>query len=332
MEELMKDLARVRPPVPEVDHERMERDLARITALPRPRSARWRFAPVLVAAGVIALVVLLLPKPTQPVQPAAPQRWWHVLTVQSSLMVVGDPVNPYVVHLNSKTEQWLTSNSQVAVVQKDGVVAPWLEEDTAKWEAAGKPATAPQVNGNHSVRLGPMKPAVQKTNVAGFQMSLHSHVRFDSLESLPADPVELRKALETITGKDTYKTATLAMGLIVADVRDNQRRAAFELLKSLDGAHSLDDMPLREGRLVGVAIPAPPTFQFSDVETRMWFNSDTGLPFSKQDVITTSQHGLPYGTPISSEGYDLMEKTSTDPVVPQDLPVNGEVESPIVAR
>ncbi|GGU20398.1 hypothetical protein [Lentzea flava] len=336
MEDLMKDLARVKPPTPEVDPERMERDLARITALPRPRSVRLRslrrFTPLLVAAAVIALVVVLLPKPTQPVQPAAPASWWHVLTEQTSLMIVGDPANPYTVRFHSKTDQWLTADTQVTVVQKDGEVMPYSNDDTAKWEAAGKPATAPQVGGSRSVRIGPMKPAVQKTNVAGFQMSLHSNARFDSFESLPADPVELKNALETISGKDTYKTASLAMGLMSANVRDEQRRAAFELLKNLDGAHSLPDVDRPEGRIVGVAIPAPPTFQFSDVETQLWLKAETGLPHSKSDVITTPQHGLPRGTPIATEVYLLLDKAGIDPIVPQNVTVNGEVESPIIER
>jgi hypothetical protein len=337
MEDLMKDLAKVRPPVPEVDRDRMERDLARITALPRARSARTRlvrrFAPVLVVAGVIALVIVLLPRPTDPVQPAAPQPWWHVLTHQWSLMVVGDPADPYVVRFDSKTDQWLTAGRQVTVVQKDGDVMPLSSEDDTKWEAAGKPATVPQVGGSHSVRMGPMKPSVQKTNIAGFQMSLHSKVRFDSFDSLPADPVELRKSLETISGKDTYKTASLAMGMMVANVRDDQRRAAFELLKSLDGARALGEVSLRDGRSgIGVAIPAPATFQFSGVETQLVVNPETGLPMVRRDMISTTQHGVPPGFPISEEEYLLLDSTTIDPIVPLDVPVNGPVESPIVER
>ncbi|MGW4208112.1 hypothetical protein ACWEIJ_08990 [Lentzea sp. NPDC004789] len=337
MEDLMKDLARVRPAVPEVDRDRMERDLARITALPRARSARTRlvrrFAPVLVVAGVIALVVVLLPRPTQPAQPAAPRPWWHALTQQWSLMVVGDPANPFVVMISSKTDQWLTVNRQVTVVQKDGWVQPFTSDDGIKWELTGKPATVPQVGGSHSVRMGPMKPSVQKTNVAGFQMSLHSKVRFDSFDSLPADPAELRKSLETISGKDTYKTATLAMEVMTANVRDDQRRAAFELLKSLDGARFLGEVPLSDGRSgIGVAIPAPSTFQFSGVETQFVVNPETGLPMVKRDMISTSQHGVPADFPISEEQYLLLDSTSIDPIVPQDVPVNGPVESPVVER
>lgn len=338
MEDLLKDLAMAKPPAPEVDHARMERDLARILELPRQRSGRMqfvkRFAPLLVAAGVIALVVVLLPQPTQPVQPGAPAQWWHMLTQQRSLMVVGDPANPYLVYFNSKTEQWLSASSQVTTVQKDGTVEPFSVDDEAKWEAAGKPATAPQVGGNYSVRIGPMKPAVQKTDVSGFQMSLHSWARLDSFDSLPTDPVELQKTLETLTGEKTpYRIATLAMGLMTSNVRSDQRQAALDLLKTLDGVRFLDRVMLRNGNFgIGVAIAAPPAFQFSGVETQLLINPETGLPTVKRDVLTTPQHGLPAQMPISEEEYLLLEKVTIEPIVPQDVAVNGEVESPIIER
>jgi hypothetical protein len=338
MEDLLKDLAQAKPPPPEVDQARMEGDLARILTMPRDRTVRTqffkRFAPLLVAAAVIALVVVLLPQPPQPVQPGASPRWWHVLTQQWSLMVVGDPANPYVVEINSKTDQWLTTNSQVTVSQKDGRVAPFSSDDEAKWEAAGKPATAPQLFGRHSVRIGPMKTAVQKTDVAGFQVSVHSWERLDSFDSLPTDPVALEKTLASLTAEKTpYRIASLAMGLMTSDVRDDQRRAAFELLKTIDGVRVLDQVTLRNGRSgTGVAIAAPPQFQFTDVETQLVVNPETGLPVVKRDVLTKPQLGLPAGMTISEEEYLLLDKTDIDPIVPQDVPVNGEVESPIVER
>lgn len=338
MEDLLKDLAMAKPPPPEVNHDRMERDLVRITAMPRPVASRARslkrFAPLLVAAGVIALVVVLLPQPTQPVQPAAPPQWWHQLTRQWSLMVVGDPTNPYLVRFDSLNDQWLSATSQVNVVQKDGRVGPYSSIDEAKWETAGKPTSAPQLGGNHLVRIGPMKPAVQKTNVSGLQMSVHSWARLDSLDSLPTDPAELKKTLENLTGEKTpHRIASLAMGLMTANVRDDQRQAAFELIKALDGARFLDRVNLRDGRTgIGVAIAAPPTFQFSEVETQLVVNPETGLPMVKQEVITTSQHGLPANWPISEEEYLLLDKTTIDPIVPHDVPVNGPVESPIIER
>ncbi len=338
MEDLMKDLARAKPPEPEVDQDRMERDLARITAMPRGRPVRTqllrRFAPLLVVAGVVALVVVLLPRPVQPAQPAAPSPWWHVLTQQWSLMVVGDPAAPYVVRLDSKTDQWLSATSQVNVVQKDGVVEPFSNEARDSWEAAGRPATVPQFGGSQSVRMGPMKPAVQKTTVAGFQMSVHSHVRLDSFDSLPADPAELKRTLESLTpDKTPYRIASLAMELMAANVRADQRQAAFELLKRLDGVRYLDQVNLPDGRSgVGLTIAAPPTFQFSGVETQLVVNPETGLPMVKRDLLTTPQHGLPVGIPISLVEYLLLDRTTIDPIVPQDVPVNGEVESPIIGR
>ncbi|MGW6930102.1 hypothetical protein ACWGE0_08505 [Lentzea sp. NPDC054927] len=338
MEDLMKELAQAAPPAPEVERDRMERDLVRITALPRERIARKqflkRFAPLVAVAAVIALAVIVLPRPTPTVQPGAPAQWWHVLTEQWSLMVVGDAASPRLVRFGSKTDQWLSANSQVSVVQKDGTVEPFLLEARNWWEEAGKPATVPQVGGSHAVRMGPMKPAVQKTSVAGFQMSLHSYVRLDSFDSLPTDPAELKKTLEALTAEKTpYRIASLAMGLMTSNVRDDQRRAAFELLKTLDGVRFLDRVNVQEDRYgIGVAIAAPPTFQFSNVETQLVINPETGLPIMKRDVVTTPQYGLPAMMPISEEKYLLLDRTTIDPIVPQDVPVNGEVESPIIAR
>ena len=337
MEDLMKDLAQAKPPTPEVDPQRMESDLARIITLPQERPARKqfvrRFAPLVVIAAVIVLAVVLMPAPPQPVQPAAPPKWWHALTRQWSLMIVGDPADPYAVSFDHRTERWVAANQQIAVIQKDGEVTPFSLDRGTEWEAAGKPEAVPQVGGDHLVRIGPMKPAVQKTAVSGFQMSLHSNARFDSLDSLPADPRELGKALETIIGKDAYRIGSLAMELMSANVRDDQRRAAFELLKTLDGARFLGDVTvLDERRGTGVAIAAPSTFQFTGVETQLVADPETGLPILKRDVITTPQRGLPAGTAISQEQYLLLEQVDFEPILPQDVPVNGEVESPIIER
>ncbi|NKE57775.1 hypothetical protein FXN61_13395 [Lentzea sp. PSKA42] len=337
MEDLLKDLAQAKPPTPEVDHDRMERDLARILSTPRLRPARSqflrRFAPLLVVAAVIVVAVIALPSPSQPVRPAAPPQWWRVLTQHWSLMVVGEPANPYVVRFNSTTDQWVAADSQISVVQKDGDVAPFSLDDDNKWTAAGKPTTAPQVGGNYSVRIGPMKPAVQKTNIAGFQMSAHSKVRFDSIDTLPADPVELKKVLETIAGKDTYQTAMLAMGMMLSNGSWERRQALFDLLEQLDGVRFLGQVNLRNGRSgIGVAISAPSTFQFSGVETQLVINPETGMPIVKRDVLTTPQHGLSANMSISEEEYLLLEKTTIDPILPPDVAVNGEVESPIIER
>lgn len=336
MEDLLKELAQAKPPAPPVDRERMEDDLARIIAMPRTNSGRSfrRFAPVLVAAAVIGLVVVLLPKPTQPVQPATPAPWWHALTQEWSLMVVGDSANPYLVRLDSKTDRWLSRNSQVTVLQKDGMVEPFSPDDHAKWEAAGKPATVPQGFGTHAVRIGPMKTAVQQSYVSGFQMSLHSPARLDSFDALPADPVGLKKTLATLTSEKTdYRIASLAMDMMTSNVRADQRRAAFELLRTLVGARVLDEVKLRDGRSgVGVAIAAPAPFQFYQAETQFVINPETGMPIVRRDVLTIPEFGLPAGQPISEEEYLLLEGTTIDPIVPQDVAVNGEVESPIIER
>lgn len=338
MEDILKDLAQAKPPTPEVDSGRMERDLARIMTLPQEKPARKllvrRFAPLAVIGAVIVLAVVLLPAPPEPVQPASAPKWWHALTRQWSVMIVGDPAKPYATFFDSKTERWLAANQQITVIQKDGDVRPFsLQRDGNEWEEAGKPETVPQVGGNHLVRIGPMKPAVQKTSVSGFQMSLHSQARLDSLASLPADPQELRKALETVAGKDAHRVGSLAMELMSANVRDDQRRAAFELIKTLDGARFLGEVTvLNERKGVAVAIAAPSTFQFTNVETQLVMNPETGLPIIKRDVITTPQHGLPAQMAISEEEYLLLEEVAFEPILPLDVRVNGEVESPIIER
>jgi hypothetical protein len=333
MEDLLKDLARAKPPAPEVDPERMERDLARIIAMPRPAKTRIsvrRIGPVLVAATVIALAVMLLPRPGPTVQPAAPppQRW-HMLTQEWELMVVGEPANPYTVLLRATAERWAGPDSQVEVIQKNGEVVPASPDDEAKWETAGKPATAPQLGGHSSVRIGPMQPAVR---------------RIDGPESnpfagLPADPVELKKALQAVAGDNgsqdslNYRTAMLAMQMMTANIRDDQRRAAFEVLKTIDGVRLLNQAMLRDGRSgIGVAIPAPPSFQFTSFETQLVVNPETGLPMVKRNLLTAPEHGLPVNTPLFEEEYLLLERTTIYPILPQDVTVNGAAESPIIER
>ncbi|NGY61864.1 hypothetical protein G7043_23330 [Lentzea sp. NEAU-D13] len=332
MEDLMKHLAQAKPPAPEVDPERMERDLARIIAMPRPAKVRTslrRFGPVLVAAAVIALAVMLLPRPGPTVQPAAAPQRWHVLTQEWELMIVGEPANPYTVMLSATKERWAAADRQFDVFQKNGEVTPFSPDDEAKWEAAGKPSTAPQLGGHGSVRIGPMQLGVRRIDAP----------ESNPFAGLPADPVELRKTLQTITGDNgsqdslTYRTAMLAMQMTTANVRDDQRRAAFELIKTLDGVRLLGQTQLRDGRSgIGVAIPAPPTFQFTGFETQLVVNPETGLPMVKRNVLTAPQHGLPVNTPIFEELYLLLERTTIDPILPQGVTVNGNVESPIIER
>ncbi|MGW6443750.1 hypothetical protein [Lentzea sp. NPDC055074] len=336
MEDILKDLAQARPPTPEVDPGRMERDLARIVTLPRERPARKqfvrRFAPLAVVAAVIALAVVVLPEPSQPVQPGAISKWWRVLRQQSSLMVVEGSTKPYVVRFDSKTDQWQAGNREIAVVQKDGEVAPYSRDDKNAWEAAGRPEVVPQLNGSRSVRIGPMAPAVQESYVSGLSLTSAYWERLESFDDLPADPAGMKAKLQP-EEKGAYELADLVMAVMIADVRDDQRRGAFELLKSLDGVRYLDRVPLPNGGVgVGVAIPALKQFQFDDVETEFVINPATGKPILKRNVITTSQHGLPARTPIAEEQYLLLEGTNVEPALPLGVPVNGEVESPIIER
>ncbi|SDH54867.1 hypothetical protein SAMN05216553_12735 [Lentzea fradiae] len=344
MEDLMKALARAKPPVPEADRERMERDLAQILALPRERAPRWRglrkLAPLLVMGAVIVLVVVLLPsppeparpEPAQPVQPAKP-RWWHLMSANWSLMVVGDPARPYAALFTSTNERWVSADTQITVVQQAHAGPSVLGDGYDGWTAAGKPATAPQVGGSRSVRFGPVQPMLQKTAVSGFQMSAHADVRFESLDSLPADPVKLKSALGKFVRNDTYRIAMLAMEMMVSNIRPDQRSAAFEMIASLDGARRLGEVEFEQDRWgVGVAIPAPPSFQFTGLEVQLLINKSTGLPVYKREVVTTPQYGFSPGDPISVEQYMLLEEVRFEPILPKDVPVNGPMDSPIIER
>lgn len=336
MEDILKDLAQAKPPTPEVDPDRMERDLARIVALPRERQVRKRivrrFAPLAVVAAVIALAVVMLPEPSQPVQPAGSSQWWRVLRQQSSLMVVGEPSRPFVVRFDSKTDQWQAGNREIAVVQKDGKVEPFSRGDNTAWEAAGRPEVVPQLGGSRSVRIGPMAPAVQESYVSGLSLTSAYWERLESFDDLPADPAGMKEKLQP-EEKGAYDLADLVMAVMIADVRDDQRRGAFELLRSLDGARYLDRVSLPNGGVgVGVAFPALRQFQFSDVETQFVINPATGKPVLKRNVITTSQHGLPAKTSIAEEQYLLLEGTNAEPILPLGVAVNGGVESPIIER
>jgi hypothetical protein len=336
VEDILKDLAQAKPPTPEVDPDRMERDLARIVALPRERQVRKRFvrrfAPLAVVGAVIALAVVMLPEPSQPVQPAGSAQWWRVLRQQSSLMVVGEPSRPFVVRFDSKTDQWQAGNREIAVVQKDGKVEPYSRGDNTAWEAAGRPEVVPQLGGSRAVRLGPMAPAVQESYVSGLSLTSAYWERLESFDDLPADPAGMKAKLQP-EERGAYDLADLVMAVMIADVRDDQRRGAFELLRSLDGARYLDRVPLPNGGMgVGVAIPALPQFQFGDVETQFVINPATGKPVLKRNVITTSQHGLPAKTSIAEEQYLLLEGTNAEPILPLGVTVNGGVESPIIER
>lgn len=345
MGDLLKDLARTRPSTPDVDPERMERDLARIVALPRRRewtgapAFQRRVGPALVAAVVVALAIISVPSDREAQLATGPEKW-HVLTRLSSLIVVGDAANPYVVQLSSETDKWLAAEGQLTISQLRGTVSPHVQEDVTKWAAAGHPERARQLGGNHDVRIGPLRPAVSKTNYPDFAMSNYSRFRFDALAALPANPVELKKTLEARvaqdnTGQDnpTYRVAVLAMGVMAANVRPDQRRAAFELLKGLGSVRQLDNVKLVTGRKnLAVALPAPPRFQFADLETQLVVNEESLLPIVMRDVITMPQYGLPTGTSVWEEEFLVLETTTADPLLPEGVIVNGEVDSPIIEK
>ena len=146
MGDLLKDLARTRPSTPDVDPERMERDLARIVSLPRssvhdwngaPSFRRW-LAPLVVGVAVVAMAVASVPSGPQVLMGTEAEKW-HVLSRSTSLMVLGDPGKGYVVRISSETDRWLTPSEQVTISQIGGNVAPFEQKDVTAWEAAGKP-------------------------------------------------------------------------------------------------------------------------------------------------------------------------------------------------
>lgn len=344
MGDLLKDLARTRPSTPDVDQERMERDLARIVSLPRSSFREWagapafrRLVPALVAVAVVALAVVLVPSEPRQQLGTAPEKW-HVLSRLASLMVVGDATNPYVVRFASETDKWLAAEGQTTISQLSATVTPYSHEDGTKWVAAGSPSRAQQVGGNHQVRIGTLRPGVAKTNYPDFQMSNYDRVRFDALGSLPAKPVELKKSLEALIPnydqtRDVDRLAALAMGMTAANVRPDQRSAAFELLKGLGAVRELGIVTLPNGRKgTGVALTRPDGFQFSNLETQLVIDEATLLPIIIRNVITTAQYGLPAGTSVSEEEFVVLEATSADPILPEDVVVNGEVESPIIEK
>ncbi|MFS8100448.1 hypothetical protein LFM09_25295 [Lentzea alba] len=346
MGDLLKDLARTRPSTPDVDPERMERDLARIVSLPRSSYRReWagapsfrRLLPLLVAAAVVALAVVAVPSQPPAQMGKGPEKW-RVLSRVTSLMVVGDPANPYVVRFASESDKWLAAEGQTTISQVSGTVMPFGPADDEKWKAAGSPSRAPQVGGNHDVRIGPMKPAVRKTNYPDFEIAPGDQMRFDELAKLPATPSALMAKLADLNSDPRqsevdrrYRMALLAMGMMAANVTVEQRFAAYEVLLGLF-VRNVEKVTLpntREG-IVGV-VPSPKTFQFKDVETQLVLDPDTRMPIMRRDVITTPQHGLAAGTSISEEEFVLLEASNSDPMLPTGVVVNGEVESPIIER
>ncbi|MEV6240278.1 hypothetical protein [Lentzea sp. NPDC051838] len=345
--DLMKDLARTRPSTPDVDPERMERDLARIVSLPRSSHHReWtgapsfrRLVPFVVAALVMALAIVVVPSDRPEELATTPVRW-QVVTRKTELMVVGDAANPYVLRYSFVTDRWLSRDGQTTVRQGGGGVAPFSDADIVKWEAAGKPGRARQVGGNHDVRIGPVAAAVTKTHDADFAISGDDRIRFDALRELPTDQIPLWNALSAmISGfdrlpqnEDRYRLALLAMDVLAMNTTPEQQLAAWRVLGGLF-IRNMEKITLPNGRegLSGV-VPTPKRFQFTNVETQLIVDPKTYEPLMIKDVITAPQHGLAAGTAISSTEFLSLGPATGEPHIPDGVVVNGEVESPIMER
>ena len=328
MGDLLNDLAKIRPPDPEVDHDRMERDLARIIALPRPQPREWagapsftrRFGPVLVALAATVLIVLTLLPPDHTTQVAEPQKWWHVQTRNTSLLPVGDPANPYVMQLTSDTEEWFSPGPHVKVSQLGGYVAPRSPAESTRWEAAGGPAVVPIVGMNHNLRVGPMRPSAWKDDISVF-----GPVTYDEVDGL----FSTVNALGSRQVKPPEKPGDL-MRLAIAPLRDDQRPKLFALLKAL--ARDIGKVTLPDGRAgLGVALAPVESPLFGTVEEQLVVDERTAQPIVHRQVLTTARYGLPAGTPVWSAEYTSLGFTD-DASGPPDVNAIGQAESPIIER
>jgi hypothetical protein len=244
------------------------------------------------------------------------------------------------VRILSVTDRWFSAGSQTTVQQGGGGVVPFSASDMTKWEAAGRPGRARQVGGNHDVRIGPVAMAVTRTSDTTFAITAVDRLGLDTLHTLPTSRIPLENALRThISGIDRlsqdearYRLALLAMDVLAMNTTPEQQRAAYQLLTGLF-VRNMEKVPLPNGRegLMGV-VPTPPRFQFSNVETQLMVDPKTYSPIMIRDVITTPQHGLAAGTAISTTEFLDMEPTTGEPHVPDDVVVNGEVDSPIIER
>ncbi|PWK90651.1 hypothetical protein C8D88_101669 [Lentzea atacamensis] len=324
MGDLLKDLARTRPSTPDVDPERMERDLARITSLPSPRDWAWapsftrRFGPVLVAFAAAVLLVLAILPSDRTRQFADPQPWWHVLTRNTSLLLVGDPANPYVMRMVSDTDEWFAPGRHVKVSQLSGLVAPKSANDDARWVTAGAPMVVPIVGMNHNLRVGQMRPGAWKDDISTF-----GTIPYEEIGNLFTD------VSASGSGVRPPREPGQMMRLAIAPLRDDQRQALLALLRT--SARDLGRVTLPDGRVgVGVAL-APVESQFGTVEEQLVVDERTAQPIVHQQVLTTSRHGLPAGTPIWSEEY-LHLGLADGATGPPDVNAIGEPVPPIVKR
>lgn len=335
MGDLLRDLARTKPPTPDVDPERMERDLAQILTLPRPQppsvwrgqaAFRRRLAPIAVAFGVAALLMIALLPSDRSDRVAGPAEWWHVRTAQTQLIAVGDDADPYVLELRTDTDHWLTPQRQVVLYQQNGHVGWRSEADLTRWLAAGSPPQVPMVGAtNRQVRIGPVRTAVSEARDGNFVPSLYLQVPFNERDTLPADPDELLDVLKSLApgepGGLTYRVARLAMGMMAAPLRLEQRQAALALLRKLDGVRNNG---------VGLALAAPPAGQFTNLETQLVVDLSTAQAVNIRNVIKSAQHGLPAGAAVETQDFLDVGVVADSPQLPADVPVNGDVDSPFI--
>jgi hypothetical protein len=321
MGDLLKDLARTRPSTPDVDPERMERDLARITSLPRLRewagapSFTRRFGPVLVAFAAVVLLVLAIRPSDHARQIAQPQPWWHVQTRSNSLLPVGDPADPYVMRLVSDTEEWFAPGRHVKVSQLNGMVAPKSANDDARWATAGAPMVVPIVGMNHNLRVGQMRPGAGKDDISAF-----GTIPYEEIGNLFTDVSALG------SGVRPPREPGQMMRLAIAPLRDDQRQALLALLRT--SARDIGRVTLPDGRVgVGVALAPVESPQFGAVEEQLVVDERTAQPIVHQQVLITPRYGLPAGTPIWSEEYLHLGLTD-DASGPPDVSAIGEVVSP----
>lgn len=323
MGDLLNDLRQTRPPAPEVDHDRMERDLARITALPRPGRRTWassfgrRFGPVLVAVAAVVLLVLTV-LPSDRAEPIAhPGPWWHVQTRYTTLWQVGDPANPYVMRLAYDSDSWFAPGRQVKVDQLNGLAGPRSAEDAAKYEAAGKPNPVPIVDLPLSLRVGPLRPAASSEPY----MPILANVPFEAIAALPADVEGLRK---------TVKHATDGFSLASSPLRTDQRQALFALLKTM--ARDLGKVTLPDGRTgLGVAIAPVESFWTGNYEEQLIVDEQTAEPIVLRHVLVAPWANLPAGTVVTSTEFVHLGMTS-GVEGPPDAGAIGKGESPIIRR
>jgi hypothetical protein len=323
MGDLLNDLARTRPPTPEVDHDRMERDLARITALPRPGRRAWassfgrRFGPVLVAVAAVVLLVLAV-LPSDRAEPIANLgTWWHVQTRYTTLWQVGDPANPYLMRHAYDSDEWVAPGRQVTVTQLNGLISPRSAEDATKYEAAGKPNPVPVVGMKWSLRVGPLRPAASSEPY----MPILENVPFEAIAGLPTDVEELRK----IVNHPSH-----GFSLASSPLRTDQRHALFALLKTM--TRDLGKVTLPDGRTgLGVAIAPVESFWTGNYEEQLIVDEQTAEPIVIRHVLVAPWSNLPAGTVVTSTEFVHLGMTR-GAEGPPDVERIGKGEDPIVKR